>query len=195
MKALLICKKTKPILRKLDNYFIDKHNDNYYWKKGQTAPYKLNGLIVGECDFKMKKIGVCNHKSYDEFGNWYFQRGHKHNSEYDIAVDFESLLNNSCLNAFELNDYLGGYDGYAIHIKNLKIFDKPKCLDELWVFDKQGLPNKLYNIPTYMKKVEMISFLNTTNYVLIPVSSEEMCRITNDEQSVIVRKRVSKEMI
>lgn len=202
LRALLICKNKKPYLTRNDllneNGGFSKH-----WQLGRKLDRKhlygdmpiLNGKILIECDFEVKEIGVYEHKRYDEFGNWYFQRGHKHNNEYDIAVDFESLLNNSCLNAFELNDYLGGYDGYAIHVNNLNIFDKPKCLDELWVFDKQGLPNKLYNIPTCMKKVEMISFLNTTNYILIPVSSEEMCRIANGEQSVIVRKRVLKEMI
>ena len=42
----------------------------------------------------------------------------------------EDILGKSCLLAFELDDYLQGKTGTAIHINDLEIFDKPKELSE-----------------------------------------------------------------
>ena len=174
MKLLLYCTKAKPILRDyrgkaIYNRFVISPTDRPF-TSDDTQPI-LNGKIVIECDFEVEEIDCKKADKIDRFYKY------------------------SRLTYRMLDEYLKGNNGYAIHIKNLHIFDKPKYLDELWVFDKQGLPNKLYNTPTCMKKVEMIRFLNTTNYILIPVSPEEMCRIANGEQSVIVRKKILREMI
>jgi len=172
MKLLLYCVKAKPYLLNQNIYeFYESKYITSTHKFHEKQDYLLNGKIVAECDFEVEEIDCKKADKIDRFYKY------------------------SRLTYRMLDEYLKGNNGYAIHIKNLHIFDKPKYLDELWVFDKQGLPNKLYNTPTCMKKVEMIRFLNTTNYILIPVSPEEMCRIANGEQSVIVRKKVLKEMI
>ena len=172
MKLLLYCVKAKPYLLNQNIYeFYESKYITSTHKFHEKQDYLFNGKIVAECDFEVEEIDCKKADKIDRFYKY------------------------SRLTYRMLDEYLKGNNGYAIHIKNLHIFDKPKCLDELWVFDKQGLPNNLYNTPTCMKKVEMIRFLNTTNYILIPVSPEEMCRIANGEQSVIVRKRVLKEMI
>ena len=54
----------------------------------------------------------------------------------DKVVDFWNLDNimlaETCLSKEELGDYLGFNKGYAIHITNLEIFDKPKELSEFY---------------------------------------------------------------
>ena len=41
----------------------------------------------------------------------------------------------ACLTYEEMFDYIGSGEGYAIHITNLEIFDKPK---EIWTFGKKA---------------------------------------------------------
>lgn len=41
-------------------------------------------------------------------------------------------LEKTCLDGWELYDYLGTKDGYGWHISNLKIYDKPKELSEFY---------------------------------------------------------------
>lgn len=40
------------------------------------------------------------------------------------------LCKKTCLSIYDLNDYLKGEKGYAIHISDLEIFDKPKELSD-----------------------------------------------------------------
>lgn len=40
------------------------------------------------------------------------------------------LCRSACLSIYDLDDYLKGKEGYAIHITNLEIFDKPKEISE-----------------------------------------------------------------
>ena len=51
---------------------------------------------------------------------------------YETSLDMEDLCKQSCLDYNELDDYLYGENGYAIHITNLEIFEKPKSLSEFW---------------------------------------------------------------
>ena len=45
-------------------------------------------------------------------------------------------LKKTCLDGWELYDYLGVKDGYGWHVSNLAIYDKPKELSEFWKADK-----------------------------------------------------------
>ena len=49
------------------------------------------------------------------------------------TLSANTLLARSCLREADLDKYLGGKDGTAIHIDNLKIFDKPKELKDYGV--------------------------------------------------------------
>ena len=171
MKLLLYCTKAKPMLRKLDNYFLDKHNDNYYWGKGQTVPYNLNSKIVAECDYEVEKIYYsplfCNYTTW--------------------SLGKDDLLNKSCLTYDELKNYLGtkdvvgndGYNGYAIHIKNLHIFDEPKELN---------ISKAPQNMMKYLDE-------NDNLYILISIQPQWLCKILNKEKTIEIRKKVLKEMI
>ena len=63
----------------------------------------------------------------------------------DTFNDMNDLLKASCLDYYSLEQYLKySQKGYAIHITNLEIFDKPKEISEFSHYDNsqyQALPN------------------------------------------------------
>lgn len=222
-KALLYCEKKKPYLYHDEDYCYDTMNtidlgyktfeytnqrvyddetgkflgwENYdYWYNEHT----LNGKIVIECDFEVEEIEKgygTHHASFDKDG--YFDDYCDYMTK---TIDEDILLKRSCLNVEELETY---NPNYAIHIKNLKIFDEPKELSEYYsIIDMGGgmLGTKpLTNAPKNMMRISVnhweYCFYNPSDItILIPVTSEEMCRIANKEQTILIRKRVLKEMI
>ena len=207
MKLLLYCTKAKPMLR-VAREDLFEHQDRarcykqedikYFTQYVSEEMYQANGKIVAECDYEIEEIIANDVKIYDEYGIKYTT---KNGSSY-IDNNFESLLNNSCLNAFELNDYLGGHGGYAIHIKNLHIFDEPKKItayhcktnknDELCL--NGGCGYKFFHkAPQNMMKV-YDHWGKGNEYVLISIRPEWLCKILNGEKTIEVRKKVLKEM-
>ena len=119
LKMLLYCTKVKPYLQfnPVDSTFrlIDRNFN------------KLNCKIVAECNYEVEKII----HTYENKGATY----HHFNTK---TLDNEQLLRKSCIIGQSIDEYLGNrqYDknnnvvGYAIHVKNLYIFEKPKELSE-----------------------------------------------------------------
>lgn len=107
MKLLLYCTKAKPYL------FPMKENKPFELNSKCSKYGSLNGKIVAECDFEVEEIK----NVYDGL--------------YETSISREQLYKRSCLSELLLDDYLQGKDGYAIHIKNLQIFDEPRYLDEV----------------------------------------------------------------
>jgi len=67
----------------------------------------------------------------------------------------EEICSLACISKQEYFDYLGYDDGYAIHITNLEIFDKPKELSEfkVWGIDyPTGIIDPLHDCNVYYKK-------------------------------------------
>ena len=169
MKLLLYCTKAKPYLR-------DKHNvygDYHCFPQQVIAANYLNSKIVAECDYEVEEISPLSNDYY-----------------YTEKLGGFTLQYKSCLNANELDDYLKSKNGYAIHIKNLHIFDKPRDLD----FYSSNFD--------YFKKVEkahqnmMRVWEDKENpRVLISIKSEWLCKILNGEKTIEVRKKVLKEML
>lgn len=133
MKLILYCTKNKSyLLKDIDKWFLSDKSQESYWKKGQIAPYYFNGKIVAECDFEIEKI--------------IYRETDKNNYSFSTeTLTPDELLDKSCLTILELCKYIGsnpnwtkGDYGYAIHIKNLNIFDKPKELSE---YLQSSLPN------------------------------------------------------
>lgn len=90
------------------------------------------GKVVAEFTLnKVDKIGLAD--EFCNYGAWLFNE-----ERYLHDKEKERILKKSCLSMQELNDYLGYGDfetqqfanGYAWHIDNLKIYDKPKELSE-----------------------------------------------------------------
>lgn len=87
-------------------------------EKDYDSPHTLNGKVVAK--FTLNKVEEIPARRFSVY-----------TYPYTETLDDYELLTKSCLTTKELDDYLG-YDknGYAIHISNLKIFDKPKELSE-----------------------------------------------------------------
>ena len=200
-KLLLYCNKARPILRKLDKYFLGKHTDNYYWKKGQTVPYNVNGKIVAECDFEVEEIKKAN---YDCI-------------LFTNTLDTETLITKSCIDYFKLEEYLKpNWDkeddlqnldtvGYAIHIKNLHVFDTPLELNNFLyeditdshygVWEVERAPANYTAIATDVKDIGGVYCYRGTCGRFLALSSRELCDILTGKKTIVVRKRISKEML
>jgi predicted transcriptional regulator len=186
MKLLLYCTKGKLSLRKSikdKDYYLDNGSKFNIIPK---EDYKLNGKIVAECDFKVEKINVldCTFRTFN-------------------LVEKE-ILNKSCLTYKELFEYLKNRDnprGYAIHIKNLQIFDKPKELSNYLTRAKEM--NMLYGSSWVCESIDKapqnMMYAQDENqngqYILISIRPEWLCKILNGEKTIEVRKKVLKEML
>ena len=92
--------------------------DNIVAKQCDRMGLTFNGKVVARfwCD-KVEEITT----RQDRFKEFMF---------YETSLDMEDLLKQSCLDYNELDNYLYGENGKAIHINDLEIFDKPKELSE-----------------------------------------------------------------
>lgn len=107
------------------------------WCVTSGYPY-ANGKVIARfyCD-KVEEIKFerVNDYSYNTF-------------EYMTETLTENeLLKLSCLSAEELNNYLKGKTGYAIHISQLEIFDEPKELWEFKYYKKHSCMDYMLPIP------------------------------------------------
>lgn len=91
--------------------------------KTELTGYLMNGKVIGEfeCDriYEIKNLG-----SSFMIGN-------------DIALT-NRIARESCLAYPDLRTYLKDKKGYAWHISDIKIYDKPKELEEFYTIDESG---------------------------------------------------------
>ncbi len=80
--------------------------------RGKDTKFLADGKVVGEftCD------NVSEIKPHDD--------------GYGATIEYNKCGKGSCLSSDQLNDYLKGGKGYAWHISDLQIYDKPKKLSE-----------------------------------------------------------------
>lgn len=192
LKLLLYCEKAKPYLYKTDDTMIEKMDGDYHTQlnKAILNGNCLNGKIVAECDY-----GVSTHNWYNDyslFEKLYYQENMMFNNE------------NSCMSSGELVSYLGNNnlkkDFYAIHIKNLHIFNEPKELSEYFTTEKKINTLDGYNwvcesidrAPQNM----MYAYDNDGNkYILISIKSQWLRKILNGDKTIEIRKKVLKDML
>ena len=201
LKVLLYCCKAKPYLYKThfvkvedvvkginDKFIYEVDNHERTYLNGEQRPF-LNGKIVAECDFEVEEIKLLEDSNATMITN---------------TLSEEELLKKSCLEGYELCNYLYdnlwcGQKGYAIHIKNLHIFDEPKELsdfnkiiettygeepDETITKAPQNMMRCCYEKKPKEWEIE----------VLISIKPEELCRILNGEQTILINKKVLKCM-
>lgn len=190
-KLLLYCTKAKPYLR------ID--NKGVFWtytnKQLDFPNTILNGKIVAECDFEVENLRIVDD---DPLGGYWYET--KTLSENEV-------LEKSCLTSDEVYEYLGDdNEGYAIHIKNLHIFDKPRELSEYYKLDSTITLREVINrtkpvfIPINKAPQSMMHcFEDDGNHlqqnILISIKPQWLCKILNKEKTIEVRKKVLKEML
>lgn len=104
---------------KLDEYdYSNKGKARFNFENGfyDELYHKLNGKIVAK--FTLNKV-----ERFDvPYPAWF----------YEVKDKLQHITNGSCLNLLSLHHYLRNNSGYAWHIDNLEIFDKPMELSEFY---------------------------------------------------------------
>jgi predicted transcriptional regulator len=134
VKVLLYCTKKTPYLVKDDFPYENEPIYFTHYKEPGSWGLPLNGKIVAECEVETEEIDYYFHyePSVDigvgvlpEFEEEGYVRRRFENYEGD-----EELSTKTCLSYEQLDNYLKKKKGYALHISNLKIFDKPLSICE-----------------------------------------------------------------
>lgn len=205
VKVLLYCTKAKPFLLEVeyDNQVLyaitqlgNADNLRINYKK------VLNGKIVAECEVETEEIDYYFHyeppvdigvgvlPEFEEEG--YVRR------RFEAYEGDEELSTKTCLSYEQLDNYLKKKKGYALHISNLKIFDKPKRCQDDFLYQRKIEPN-FYNVEYFRKApqnmMKVIDAYGDDEYILISVRPEWLCKILNGEKTIEVRKKVLKEML
>lgn len=213
MKGVLFCPKSKPFLNV--DFVKDRFDSAGEWavyttNKMEECSNVVNGFAVAECEFDIEGI---DYNFYD-YIDWFY-------STKSLVSD--ELYAKSCMKEEEMENYLKpkmlmfSQDniGYAIHIKNIRIFQNPRELsdytikidktyddiicDSCTAFDvdcKQC--HNYYDYEQVMKaprNMMKVCEWNVEDEFLMSVKPEEMARLLKGEQSIIIRKRVSKELM
>ena len=179
MKLLLYCTKSKP-------YLIGRKDDSYYLDKGgkdsimDGRDFIHNGKIVAECDYEVEVIRNTKHSGK----TWYYLTEYPNNP----------YMKRTCLTEKQLDDCLKGNIGYAIHIKNLRIFDEPKELDYYSKRIGQDF-QVLGKAPQNMMHCVDLKQTIIQDYILISIRPEWLCKILNGEKTIEIRKKVLKGML
>ena len=193
LKLLLYCCKAKPYLYKTDDTMLEKMDGDYHTQlnKAVLNDNCLNGKIVAECDFEVEEIYIG--KSY----------GFPRNIEIVYTDSLRQpiyLSQKSCLKLEDISEYLNHEGGYAIHIKNLHIFDEPKELSEYFTNKKKV--NTLDGYSWVCESIDrapqnmMYAYDNGGNkYILISIKSQWLRKILNGNKTIEIRKKVLKDML
>lgn len=181
MKLLLYCVKSKPYLigRKTAPY-------SYYLDRGGRGSimdgrdFIHNGKIVAECDFEVEEI-----KRINTVGDWFCYENQ------------EEIMGESKLDVNKFFDYLQGKNGYAIHIKNLNIFDKPQELSSFYQLDKKALKESEYEVIAITKAPQNMMYCEDglETKIIISIRPKWLCEILNGKKTIEVRKKVLKGIL
>lgn len=200
VKALLYCTKAKPLMEKSDDtcYEIGMSSRYIIGNDRLEIVKPLNGKIVCECDIETEELTQLGCGEPMLFTT--------------KTLDSLEVCKRSCLKTEELSDYLYNQDkdskGYALHISNLKIFDKPLELKDTYTrectWDKcsrceYGKEGKIkcctIDIPLSRAPQNMMwVWYKGERYVLISIQSRWLCKILNGEKNIEVRRKVLKGM-
>jgi predicted transcriptional regulator len=192
MKLLLYCTKAN----KYERLVRDEHYGKPFYLCGAITENfeSLNGKIVAECDYECEHL-YNTYDIYDDNVLHYF--------DTDTLKEKE-LIERSCVSNLELEKYFGKSNGYAIHIKNLHIFDEPKELNEVYSIKDIGggflITEPLKKAPQNMMRVSLYKWnYACANFddirILISIQPQWMCLILNHIKDVEVRRVVLKEML
>lgn len=195
IKGLLYCTKAKPYLefKQIPRTLMDIDNsfEGYRcsWKRTEDDEnFQLNGKIVAECEIEVEEI---------YYLSWMNEKLR------------ERILKQSCLTDKQFSDYMGNKDTcYALHISNLKIFDEPRELSDYCTkqcqfrkcatckYGKNNITCLTIDTPiTKAPQNMMYAYDNLEMKILISIQPQELCRILNGEQTILIKKKVLKEML
>lgn len=186
IKALLYCTKAKPQLVKHNNGYNLNNLSKCNWELKEYEEVELNGKIVCECEVETEEIIALEFEDY-----YHLKKSH---------IGDKELMKRSCLELYDLIDYLGVNDrdnpkaiqkvGYALHISNIKVFDKPRELSLYSSSSEEYRPIK--KAPQNMCNAYYDE--GTKHYILISVRPQWLCKILNKRKDIEVRRKVLKGM-
>ena len=186
IKGLLYCTKAKP-------YLVERlpfNEKKFYQFRKKNDYYSLNGKIVAECDFEVEEI---------YYLSWMNEKLR------------ERILKQSCLTDKQFSDYMGNKDTcYAIHIKNLHIFDEPRelmdfttrtpvyydsiicdsCTNFNYDCKKCRYSCDYQQVIKAPKNMMKVCEWDIEDKVLISIKPERLCKILNGEQTILINKQV-----
>lgn len=183
-KVLLYCTKRKPYLFKEDN-------GEFCLSYKPLVLDTLNGKIVAKCEVETEEISLSGYPYYEDCSVNLFNTPTLTNDE---------LLCESGLSEEELENYLTSDKGYALYITNLELFEKPRFLNYFFK-GKLGSENSFVEVARAPQNMMYVytSFelpeIVETEYVLISIRPEWLCKILNGEKTIEVRKKVLKDML
>ena len=197
LKLLWYCTKAKG-----KNYYLRKLPNGRYClsrDKGNS----LNGKIVTMSDYELEEVRVMTQYTLEKSWHVYLTPN----------LEPGELKDRSCLTSSMLDKYK---PNYAIHIKNLNVFDKPKKISDFYKRTEKVNPDIICNLCTnypFDKCKECRDNYDYFNlkrapqnmcyafdylgnkYVVISVRPEWACLILNELKDVELRRKVLKEMI
>lgn len=180
-KLLFYCTMGKP--------YLYKDVDNKFKLSNKLVLNSLNGKVVAECEVETEEIRITLYinKVTNSLKVTYTTS----------TLCGEKLLEKSCLSPLELNKYILD-KGYALHIKNLKIFDNPKYIFDYYKRVKEfDISDSLAFMPVQKAPQNMMKVYDKEghSYIVISIRSPWVCKIFNGEKEIEVRKKVMKEML
>lgn len=191
MKLLLYCTKSK---NKYDRLVSDEHYGKPFYLYGAITENfeSLNGKIVAECDFEVEE-----HK--ETTTEWLCM------SLRDKII-FGNMCEKASIDELKCYEYANGKPLYAIHIKNLHIFDKPRDITKLVLINqyRKDLKGTQYNrVKVAPQNMCMVDYAIDCNYkenifaspyILISIQPQYLVDILNGKKTIEVRKKILKEM-
>lgn len=139
-KGYIYCTKDKPTIGKWCDHkskyyqLIKTTNEDFdYYNK--DVLFKANGKVIGE--FICDEINLITQVS-----NMMSNKADYRAVSADGTLLSDDIFDFAQLTKKEVSDYLEGRNGYALHISDLVIYDKPKELSEFIVHSKIGCVNE-----------------------------------------------------
>ena len=177
-KLLLYCTKAKP-------YLYQHFSKKFITSNTYDKDCIWNGKIVAECDFEVEDLRILE----DWLGGcWYETK----------TLSENEVLEKSCLTSYDVYEYLGDdNEGYAIHIKNLHIFDKPRIIKNYYNIAPRTMQDCMNQKVLVKAPQNMCNTYDVykNHYILISIRPEWLCKILNREKTIEIRKKVLKEML
>ena len=193
VKILLYCTKGKPYLY---NVGIEK----WWYNKGCYEPFdyregfgvfdklqKINRYKQGDCDVQIgdllngKIVAECECDKVERFDvpyPAYFS---------EVKDELEHITKSSCLSLMNLHHYLGTKNGYALHLSNVEVFDKPLSIEKDYIYKNYFDNSLLTKAPQNMCSV-YDRFGN--KYILISIQPQHLVNVLNGKKTIEVRKSI-----
>lgn len=211
-KLLLYCTKATPYLVKDE----DCLNNPYYTHSSEQGSCgdTFNGKIVAECDCeKVEEIAYTRTISNIRNGYQYGNVNNFYTNSLSLKDEFQIK---TCLSESELMSYFKPKNhryekcGYALHLKNLKIFDEPKELSECELqvseidYDTLSCDSCTmfkkdckecyhhYEVKELCKAPQNMCYVwfKGQKYILLPIKPQYLVHILNGEKTIEVRRKI-----